>query len=88
MWLVFDLVSKSVSKVDSFLCQNAANLGAPTLTVLQARQGGATTSHSLLTKKSPFGSVAEHSLGKGEVPGPIPGMGTSFDFSCSDLLDF
>ena len=27
----------------------------------------------------PFGSVAEHSLGKGEVPGPIPGMGTSFD---------
>ena len=24
----------------------------------------------------PFGSVAEHSLGKGEVPGPIPGMGT------------
>ena len=28
---------------------------------------------------SPFGSVAEHSLGKGEVPGPIPGMGTSFD---------
>ncbi len=29
-------------------------------------------------RKSPFGSVAEHSLGKGEVPGPIPGMGTSF----------
>jgi hypothetical protein len=27
---------------------------------------------------SPFGSVAEHSLGKGEVPGPIPGMGTIF----------
>jgi hypothetical protein len=27
--------------------------------------------------KCPFGSVAEHSLGKGEVPGPIPGMGTS-----------
>jgi hypothetical protein len=26
----------------------------------------------------PFGSVAEHSLGKGEVPGPIPGMGTIF----------
>jgi hypothetical protein len=27
----------------------------------------------------PFGSVVEHSLGKGEVPGPIPGMGTSFN---------
>ena len=24
----------------------------------------------------PFGSVAEHSLGKGEVAGPIPAMGT------------
>gem|GEM_PF-3017691 len=27
---------------------------------------------------SPFGSVAEHSLGKGEVAGPIPAMGTIF----------
>ena len=24
----------------------------------------------------PFGSVVEHSLGKGEVAGPIPAMGT------------
>ena len=30
----------------------------------------------VLEEFSPFGSVAEHSLGKGEVPGPIPGMGT------------
>jgi hypothetical protein len=28
--------------------------------------------------KSPFGSVVEHSLGKGEVAGPIPAKGTSF----------
>ena len=28
-------------------------------------------------KYGPFGSVAEHSLGKGEVAGPIPAMGTS-----------
>ena len=28
-------------------------------------------------KHGPFGSVAEHSLGKGEVAGPIPAMGTS-----------
>ena len=26
--------------------------------------------------KSPFGSVVEHSLGKGEVAGPIPAKGT------------
>ncbi len=26
----------------------------------------------------PFGSVVEHSLGKGEVAGPIPAKGTSF----------
>ena len=25
----------------------------------------------------PFGSVVEHSLGKGEVAGPIPAMGTT-----------
>ena len=28
--------------------------------------------------KSPFGSVVEHSLGKGEVAGPIPAKGTIF----------
>ena len=28
----------------------------------------------------PCGSVAEHSLGKGEVAGPIPAMGTKFQF--------
>ena len=28
--------------------------------------------------KSPFGSVVEHPLGKGEVAGPIPAKGTSF----------
>src|SRR6187431_2548682 len=28
--------------------------------------------------KSPCGSVVEHSLGKGEVAGPIPAKGTSF----------
>ena len=28
---------------------------------------------------SPFGSVVEHSLGKGEVAGPIPAMGTIFE---------
>lgn len=28
--------------------------------------------------KCPFGSVVEHSLGKGEVAGPIPAKGTSF----------
>ena len=27
--------------------------------------------------KSPCGSVVEHSLGKGEVAGPIPAMGTN-----------
>jgi hypothetical protein len=27
--------------------------------------------------KRPCGSVVEHSLGKGEVAGPIPAMGTS-----------
>jgi hypothetical protein len=26
----------------------------------------------------PFGSVVEHSLGKGEVAGPIPAKGTSY----------
>jgi hypothetical protein len=30
----------------------------------------------------PFGSVAEHSLGKGEVAGPIPAMGTRY--GCAD----
>ncbi len=34
-------------------------------------------------KYCPFGSVAEHSLGKGEVPGPIPGMGTILVFGVS-----
>ena len=29
-------------------------------------------------KYSPFGSVVEHSLGKGEVAGPIPAKGTKF----------
>jgi hypothetical protein len=29
----------------------------------------------------PFGSVVEHSLGKGEVAGPIPAMGTSLGCS-------
>ena len=28
--------------------------------------------------KSPFGSVVEHSLGKGEVAGPIPAKGTKY----------
>ena len=73
------LVFGSVEEVDSFLCQNTANLGARAQTVLWRGKPRATTSRSVLTKKSPFGSVAEHSLGKGEVPGPIPGMGTSFD---------
>jgi hypothetical protein len=31
-----------------------------------------------LTGLSPFGSVVEHSLGKGEVAGPIPAKGTIF----------
>jgi hypothetical protein len=31
-----------------------------------------------LIGSSPFGSVVEHSLGKGEVAGPIPAKGTSF----------
>ena len=35
---------------------------------------------------SPFGSVAEHSLGKGEVPGPIPGMGTIFESTPRDFV--
>ena len=29
-------------------------------------------------RSGPFGSVVEHSLGKGEVAGPIPAMGTIF----------
>lgn len=33
--------------------------------------------------KSPFGSVVEHSLGKGEVAGPIPAKGTSFHGGCN-----
>src|SRR5450830_1745048 len=40
---------------------------------------------SLKCQFGPFGSVAEHPLGKGEVPGPIPGMGTRI-FCCSSLL--
>ena len=32
-----------------------------------------------LRNSSPFGSVVEHSLGKGEVAGPIPAKGTSFE---------
>ena len=30
---------------------------------------------------SPCGSVVEHSLGKGEVAGPIPAMGTKSFFN-------
>jgi hypothetical protein len=33
----------------------------------------------------PFGSVVEHSLGKGEVAGPIPAKGTNF---CERLARF
>ena len=31
-----------------------------------------------LAVNCPCGSVVEHSLGKGEVAGPIPAMGTKF----------
>ena len=31
-----------------------------------------------LKNLGPFGSVVEHSLGKGEVAGPIPAKGTNF----------
>ena len=31
----------------------------------------------VLVKQSPFGSVVEHPLGKGEVAGPIPAKGTN-----------
>jgi streptogramin lyase len=33
----------------------------------------------------PCGSVVEHSLGKGEVAGPIPAMGTSDSWICSGV---
>ena len=33
----------------------------------------------------PFGSVVEHSLGKGEVAGPIPAKGTSFGVAAGRL---
>ena len=33
----------------------------------------------------PCGSVVEHSLGKGEVAGPIPAMGTTFLRHCSGV---
>ena len=35
--------------------------------------------------KRPCGSVVEHSLGKGEVAGPIPAMGTSNMRICLDV---
>jgi hypothetical protein len=34
-------------------------------------------SRSNISSNRPCGSVAEHSLGKGEVAGPIPAMGTN-----------
>ena len=34
-----------------------------------------------LKDKRPCGSVVEHSLGKGEVAGPIPAMGTMTDLT-------
>ena len=33
----------------------------------------------------PFGSVVEHSLGKGEVAGPIPAMGTTVEIPLGSL---
>ena len=43
-------------------------------------------------KERPCGSVVEHSLGKGEIAGPIPAMGTSYlshvDSSVSFLMFF
>ncbi len=34
----------------------------------------------------PFGSVVEHSLGKGEVAGPIPAKGTNFGVAAGMLV--
>ncbi len=44
---------------------------APQIDPLEGAFGG-------LKNAGPFGSVVEHSLGKGEVAGPIPAKGTSF----------
>ena len=70
----------------AFQAKARSSILLPRSTVLKSLRSVEDFSRLVQTSLCPFGSVVEHSLGKGEVAGPIPAKGTNFGVAAGMLV--